>query len=85
MVNDTGSFEKLRILVRSTQLYQLEQALGSKREEMALHVRIVIAPALVRNEISPSLRKLSVVELFGDVLAGLMFLFLFLSWLWFRR
>jgi signal transduction histidine kinase len=74
VVNKAGWPEKLRILF-SKQFYQIEQPLGS-RSEVILYVRVVVAPALIRNDIYPALVKnatVAVASVVGAVIITLVF------------
>ena len=75
MVSNAGWLEKLRILFRERQYYQIEQALGSG-SEVILYVRVVVAPALIRNDIKPALKKnatVAVSSVVGAVIITLIF------------
>jgi signal transduction histidine kinase len=74
VVNNAGWWEKLRILF-SPQFYQIEQKLGSGAE-VFLYVRVVVAPALIRNDIYPALVKnasVAVASVVGAVIVTLVF------------
>jgi hypothetical protein len=55
-VRQAGWIEKTRVLWRDTDYYQLDQPLGSGKETL-LDVRVVIYPALIRDDIFPDLEK----------------------------
>src|SRR5436190_8503802 len=74
VVQKMGWLMKLRILF-SPQFYQIEQPLGS-RSEVILYVRVVVAPALIRNDIYPALVKnasVAVSSVVGAVIITLVF------------
>ena len=55
-VKDTGWIEKLRILFADNRFYQLEQPLGANGQ-VVFYVRVVVAPALIKHDIAPIMRK----------------------------
>jgi len=58
LVTSSSWSEKIRVLLRrETQYYQLEQPIGTPQEKPLLDVRIIIYPALIRNEINLTMRK----------------------------
>lgn len=65
IVTSTGWYGKLRVLLeRGTHYYQLEEAkLGPSQSEPLLLVRVIIEPALIRNDIGPNLQKNFIVAL----------------------
>jgi signal transduction histidine kinase len=74
VVKQAGWPEKLRILF-TPQFYQIQQSLGSGNEVM-LYVRVVVAPALIRNDIYPALVKnasVAVASVVGAVIITLVF------------
>jgi signal transduction histidine kinase len=74
VVKNAGWPEKLRILF-SPQFYQIQQSLGSGNE-VILYVRVVVAPALIRNDIYPALVKnasVAVASVVGAVIITLVF------------
>jgi signal transduction histidine kinase len=74
VVKNMGWLAKLRILF-SPQFYQIEQHLGSGNEVL-LNVRVVVAPALIRNDIYPALVKnasVAVASVVGAVIITLVF------------
>ena len=76
IVRQTGWLGKLRMLANQNKDYQLEQALATPEGEVLLYVRVVVAPALIRNEIAPALRKnagVAVASVLGAVLITLAF------------
>jgi signal transduction histidine kinase len=76
LVKSTGWLGKLRILSNDSKFYQLEQPLGPPGGEALLHVRVVVAPALIRHDISPTLRKnatVAVLSVLGAVIITLVF------------
>ncbi len=76
LVKNTGWPEKLRILSNDNKFYQLEQSLGSTSGEAVLHVRVVVAPFLIRHDILPSLREsatVAVLSVLGAVIITLAF------------
>ena len=76
LVKNTGWREKLRILGNDSKSYQLEQLLGPPGGEALLHVRVVVAPFLIRHDISPTLRKnatVAVLSVLGAVIITLAF------------
>src|SRR6185312_1815339 len=74
IVKKMGWPDKLRVLF-SPQFYQIEQRLGSG-SEVILNVRVVVAPALIRNDIYPALVKnasVAVASVVGAVIITLVF------------
>lgn len=67
IVTSTGWYGKLRVLLeRGTHYYQLEEAklgAGTTPNEPLLLVRVIIEPALIRNDIGPNLQKNFIVAL----------------------
>ncbi len=59
LVTSRPWYDKLRLLLRRDQrnYYQLEQELGTSPREPLLYVRIIIAPALIREDINRTLSK----------------------------
>ena len=82
IVANTNWVQKLRILFNDTQNYQLEQPLGPPSGEVLLYVRIVVAPALIRNDIVPTMRKNALVA--GASVLGAVIITLIFSTLAFR-
>jgi signal transduction histidine kinase len=76
LVSQTGWYDKLRVLMRSeTRYYQLDAPLGSPQETV-LDVRVIIDPALIRNDIAPSLTqsaRVALISLIGAVIATFLF------------
>ena len=75
IVSNAGWLEKLRILFSERRYYQIEQDLGSGNEVL-LTVRVVVDPALIRNDIKPALKKNATVAVFlvvGAVIITLIF------------
>lgn len=76
-VGKAGLFEKLKVLrSHASQYFQLERALATPAGETVLLVRVVIAPALIRNDIAPVLSRnatLAVFCLAGAVAVTLLF------------
>jgi signal transduction histidine kinase len=70
-------YDKLRLLVRRDihDYYQLEQELGTPEGQPLLYVRVIIAPALIRDDINPVMRKDAKVAVFS-VIAAVMLTFL---------
>jgi hypothetical protein len=68
LVQQTNWFQKLRILLFDDKYYQLQQVLAEPGEPPipVLYVRVVVYPALIRNDIMPELKKS-----FGIALASL--------------
>jgi signal transduction histidine kinase len=63
LVQRAGLFEKAKLLFRQDEnLYQIEQGLGSAGETVLL-VRVIVAPALIRDGINPVLRSNAIVAL----------------------
>jgi signal transduction histidine kinase len=57
LVQQTGWYAKFRVLTgHGPEYYQLERALASNGETV-LYVRVIVAPALIRNDIKPNLQK----------------------------
>jgi len=64
IVTSTGWYRKLRVLLESgTHYYQLQEAKLGFSTEALLSVRVIIEPALIRNDIGPNLQKNFVVAL----------------------
>ena len=76
LVAHTGWFEKLRVLnTHAPQYYELERALASGGETVLL-VRVIIAPALIRNDINPALTReadLAVASIAGAICVTFLF------------
>ncbi|HWB86376.1 MAG TPA: ATP-binding protein [Bryobacteraceae bacterium] len=49
--------EKLRVLLAENKYYQLQQSLGTPEGVTLLYVRVIIDPALIRNDIVPTLKS----------------------------
>jgi signal transduction histidine kinase len=77
LVKRAGIFQKARLLMPRTQeYYQIEQGLGTPSGETLLLVRVIVAPALIRNDVNPSLRQNATIALFcvaGAVAITLLF------------
>jgi signal transduction histidine kinase len=75
-VRDTGWMEKLQILLSDNKFYQLEQPLGSATGQVVFYVRVVVAPALIKHDIAPTMRKsatIAALSILGAVLVMLIF------------
>lgn len=75
VVASTSWIDKLRILFGGKQYYQLEQPLGAGGETL-LSVRVVVYPALIRNDIVPGFQKnvvIAVGSILGAVVVALLF------------
>jgi len=75
VVSNAGWLEKLRILFNERRYYQIEQPLGSG-SEVILYVRVVVAPAFIRTDIKPALKKnatVAVTSVVGAVIITLIF------------
>lgn len=75
VVEKIGSLKKVRILFGDKSYYQLEQALGSDGQVL-LYVRVVVYPALIRNEIRPSIQRsatIAILSIIGAVVITLIF------------
>jgi signal transduction histidine kinase len=77
LVTSTPWYQKLQILQQGGErdYYQLEQELGTSGGEPLLYVRIIIAPALIREDINPVMRKDANVAV-ASVIASVCFTFL---------
>lgn len=74
----SGLFEKIQVLREqgASKYYQLSQALGPEGESPVVFVRVVILPALMRNDILPELQKaiaISLLAIIGSILSALVF------------
>jgi len=78
VVTSAGWYRKLRVLLeRGTHYYQLQESkLGTSQEGPLLLVRVIIEPALIRNDIGPGLQKNAVVALLS-VIGAVIVTFLF--------
>jgi len=72
----TGWFAKLRILQDSGRFFQLEKALETADHQTLLNVRVIIAPALIRNDIYPTMRKSAQISL-ASIIGAAVVTFLF--------
>ncbi len=75
VVNSSGWLDKIRTLTGDSKYYQLEQALGSGGQTL-LYVRVVVYPALIRNDILPVLIKnarIAAASLFGAMIVTLIY------------
>lgn len=81
LVTQSGWLGKVRTLTRDNKYYQLEYPLGSGGRTL-LHVRVVVYPLLIRDDVLPILYKN--VRIAGISLFGAMILTLFLSSIAFR-
>ena len=83
LVLHTDWLRKAKVLLsRDTEPYQIERTLGNAAGETVLSVRVIIAPVLIRDDITPALikdRNLALASLIG----ALTITFLF-SWIVFR-
>ena len=70
VVTGNGWYGKWRIL-REKKYYQLQQPLGPRNGPPILFVRVVVAPALIRNSIMPRLEENAIVALFTVLGAAL--------------
>src|SRR5215469_9025076 len=71
LVTSSPWYDKLRLLLRRDPraYYQLEQELGTPEGKPLLYVRIIIAPALIRDDINPTLRKDANVAILSVIVA----------------
>lgn len=78
IVTTAGWYQKLRVLLeRGTHYYQLQESkLGTSPKEPLLLVRVVIEPALIRNDIGPGLQRNAIVALLS-VIGAVIVTFLF--------
>jgi len=84
LVLNAGWLDQLRVLTRQdTQYYQLDQPLGPSTQQTLIYVRVIIYPALIRNDVAPTLKRNANVALVS-VIAAVCLTFLF-SALMFRR
>jgi PAS domain S-box-containing protein len=70
VVTDKGWYGKWRVL-REKKYYQLQQPLGPRNGPPILFVRVVVAPALIRDSILPRLKEDAIVALFSVIGAAL--------------
>ena len=70
VVTDHGWYGKWRVL-REKKYYQLQQPLGPRNGPPILFVRVVVAPALIRDSILPRLTENAIVALFTVLGAAL--------------
>jgi signal transduction histidine kinase len=70
VVTDNGWYGKWRVL-REKKYYQLQQSLGPQNGPPALFVRVVVAPALIRDSILPRIEENAIVALFSVIGAAL--------------
>ena len=85
LVVSSSWWNKLQVLLRSgKRYYQLENPLGTRLKPL-LYVRVVIAPALIRRDINPALKKLAVRGLPLMILAVCLMFLLSISLLCFRK
>ncbi|MBV9504785.1 MAG: hypothetical protein JO323_07240 [Acidobacteriia bacterium] len=77
LVTSSPWYDKLRILLRreSHDYYQLEQELGTAQDKPLLYVRVIISPALIRQNINPVMQKDANVAI-ASVLASICLTFL---------
>ena len=85
LVVSSSWWNKLQVLLRSgKRYYQLENPLGTRLKPL-LYVRVVIAPALIRRDINPALKRLAVRWLPLMILAVCLMFLLSISLLCFRK
>jgi len=72
----SGWARKLQVLRETARYYQLEQTLETPEHTPFLHVRVIIDPALIRNDIIPNMRKNLNVSL-ASILGAMAITFLF--------
>jgi signal transduction histidine kinase len=83
LVVSSSLWNKLQVLLRSgKRYYRLEQELGTTERKPLLHVRVIIAPALIRRDINPIMQKEARVALLSVI--GAVFLTFVFSALAFR-
>jgi len=70
LVTNNGWYGKWRVL-RDKTYYQLQQSLGPENGQPVLYVRVVVAPALIRDSILPRLEENAIVALFSVLGAAL--------------
>ncbi len=77
LVRRPGVTEKAQVVMnRAQEYYQIEQGLATPAGETVLLVRVIVAPALIRHDINPSLRNNATIALFciiGAITATLLF------------
>src|SRR3954447_20087743 len=79
LVKRPGVWEKFKLLwprATNEHYYQIEQALATPTGETVLLVRVIVAPALIRHDINPSLTENATIALFcvaGAVAVTLLF------------
>jgi signal transduction histidine kinase len=71
LVTSRPWYDKLKLLLRRDpgDYYQLEQELGTTERKPLLYVRIIVAPALIRDDINPTMRKDSNVAILSVIVA----------------
>jgi len=72
----SGLWEKLWVLFRDTQKYQLAQGLGVPGQPPDIYVRVVVYPRLIQKEIVPVIlahAEISVIALAGAILVAFLF------------
>jgi signal transduction histidine kinase len=70
LVRDTGGLSKLKLILRKgTDFYQIEKSLANPEGRTLLLVRVIIAPALIRNDITPSLIRNARISLIAVIAA----------------
>jgi signal transduction histidine kinase len=73
LVKETGWLAKIRVLLtRLPEYYQLERRLETPAGETVLLVRVILYPALIRNDISPAVTQNLVVSLIAILGSGLL-------------
>ncbi|HLI86587.1 MAG TPA: ATP-binding protein [Bryobacteraceae bacterium] len=78
LVTSSPWYAKLRLLLRRDihEYYQLEQELGTPEGKPLLYVRVIIAPALIREDINPVMRKeakVAVISVIAAFILALLF------------
>lgn len=77
VVERTGWFKKIQILLHDKSSYQLSDALaGEGQDSVALYVRVVVFPSLIWHEMSPQLQKharISLLFLIGSIMVAFAF------------
>ena len=77
LVRETGWFVKVRVLMRrEAQSYQLEDSLGTAPGKPLLYVRVIVLPAFIRNEMTPTMNRNSRIAIFS-VIGSVLVTFLF--------
>jgi signal transduction histidine kinase len=72
----TGWIAKFRILQETGRYFQLEKTLETADHQTLVHVRVIVDPALIRNDIYPTMRKNAQISL-ASIIGAVVITFLF--------